>query len=142
MSISKKVFERIAREGRKFGISLIVSSQRPSELSKTVLSQCNTFIVHKLQNPEDQKYIKQVVSSATEDILNQLPVLPQQHAIIFGDAVRSPVQVKLRDVDPKPKSQNPKYIEQWIDEEKKITKEIIEKVVNNWIGIEKTENKE
>ena len=142
VSISKKVFERIAREGRKFGISLIVSSQRPSELSKTVLSQCNTFIVHKLQNPEDQKYIKQVVSSATEDILNQLPVLPQQHAIIFGDAVRSPVQVKLRDVDPKPKSQNPKYIEQWIDEEKKITKEIIEKVVNNWIGIEKTENKE
>lgn len=67
-SITKKVFERIAREGRKFGVSLIVSSQRPSELSKTILSQCNTFIVHKLQNPEDQKYIRQIVSSANEDI--------------------------------------------------------------------------
>ena len=51
-SISKKVFERIAREGRKYGLSLVVSSQRPSELSKTVLSQCNSFIVHRIQNPD------------------------------------------------------------------------------------------
>ena len=73
-SIAKKVFERIAREGRKYGISLLVSSQRPSELSKTVLSQCNSFIIHRLQNPEDQKYIRQLVSAANEDILQQLPI--------------------------------------------------------------------
>lgn len=78
------MFEKIAREGRKYGLSLIVSSQRPSELSKTILSQCNTFIVHRIQNPDDQKYIRQLVSAANEYILNQLPVLPQQHAIVMG----------------------------------------------------------
>jgi hypothetical protein len=115
-SISKKVFERIAREGRKYGISLLVSSQRPFELSKTVLSQCNSFIIHRLQNPEDQKYVRQLVSSANEDILQQLPILPQQHAIIMGDAVRTPVQVKIRTVSPTPNSNDPKFIENWLSE--------------------------
>ncbi len=134
VSIAKKVFERIAREGRKYGLSLIISSQRPSELSKTVLSQCNTFLVHRLQNPEDQKYIKQLVSSANEDILNQLPILPQQHAIIMGDAVRTPVQVKMRDVNPKPRSNNPNYIEKWLSVDK-LSKENVEKVTNHWLGL-------
>ncbi len=117
-SISKKVFERIAREGRKYGISLLVSSQRPFELSKTVLSQCNSFIIHRLQNPEDQKYVRQLVSSANEDILQQLPILPQQHAIIMGDAVRTPVQVKIKTVSPTPNSNDPKFIENWLSENK------------------------
>jgi ABC-type oligopeptide transport system ATPase subunit len=112
-SIAKKVFERIAREGRKYGISLLVSSQRPSELSKTVLSQCNSFIIHRLQNPEDQKYIRQLVSAANEDILQQLPILPQQHVIIMGDAVRTPVQAKMNTANPRPNSNNPKFIENW-----------------------------
>lgn len=73
-SIAKTVFERIAREGRKYGISLIVSSQRPSELSKTVLSQCNSFIIHRLQNPDDQKYVRGLISSANADLLDQLPI--------------------------------------------------------------------
>lgn len=129
-SITKKVFERIAREGRKFGVSLIVSSQRPSELSKTILSQCNTFIVHKLQNPEDQKYIKQIVSSANEDLLNQLPILPQQHAIIMGEAVRTPSQLRINDITSKPDSNNPKFIENWLKESNKIE---INKVVKKWL---------
>lgn len=112
-SIAKKVFERIAREGRKYGISLLVSSQRPSELSKTVLSQCNSFIIHRIQNPEDQKYIRQLVSAANEDILQQLPILPQQHVVIMGDAVRTPVQAKMNTANPRPNSNNPKFIENW-----------------------------
>lgn len=112
-SIAKRVFERIAREGRKYGISLLVSSQRPSELSKTVLSQCNSFIIHRLQNPEDQKYVRQLVSAANEDILQQLPILPQQHVVIMGDAVRTPVQAKMNTADPRPNSNNPKFIENW-----------------------------
>lgn len=112
-SIAKKVFERIAREGRKYGISLLISSQRPSELSKTVLSQCNSFIVHRLQNPEDQKYVRQLVSAANEDILQQLPILPQQHVVIMGDAVRTPVQAKMNTANPRPNSNNPKFIENW-----------------------------
>lgn len=129
-SVSKTVFERIAREGRKYGISLIVSSQRPSELSKTVLSQCNSFIIHRLQNPDDQKYIRGLVSSASADILDQLPVIPQQHAIITGDCVRVPIQVRIDDVYPTPNSQNPKYIEQWLT-----NLEIpYEDTVGRWLG--------
>lgn len=112
-SIAKQVFERIAREGRKYGISLLVSSQRPSELSKTVLSQCNSFIIHRLQNPEDQRYVRQLVSAANEDILQQLPILPQQHVVIMGDAVRTPVQAKMNTANPRPNSSNPKFIENW-----------------------------
>lgn len=115
-SISKKVFERIAREGRKYGLSLVVSSQRPSELSKTVLSQCNSFIVHRIQNPEDQQYIRKLVSSASSDVLSQLPILPQQHAIVMGDAVRTPIVVRINDASPRPNSNNPEFIENWLQE--------------------------
>ena len=59
---AREVFERIAKEGRKFGLSLVVASQRPSELSRTVLAQCNSFIVHRIQNPDDQEYFKSVIS--------------------------------------------------------------------------------
>ena len=113
-SVAKSVFERIAREGRKYGISLVVCSQRPSELSKTVLSQCNSFIIHRLQNPEDQKYVRGIVSSANSDLLEQLPIIPQQHAIITGDCVRTPVQVRIDNVTPTPNSHNPEYINQWL----------------------------
>jgi hypothetical protein len=115
-SVAKTVFERIAREGRKYGISLIVCSQRPSELSKTVLSQCNSFVIHRLQNPDDQKYIRGLISSANTDILDQLPIIPQQHAIITGDCVRTPIQVRIDDVNPTPNSHNPKYIERWLSD--------------------------
>ena len=128
-SIAKKIFERIAREGRKFGVSLIISSQRPSELSKTILSQCNTFVVHKLQNPEDQRYIRQIVSSANEDLLNQLPILPPQHAIIMGEAVRTPIQIKINEIKIKPDSNNPKIIENWLKSESEIK---IDKVIKKW----------
>lgn len=113
-SISKKVFERIAREGRKYGLSLLVSSQRPSELSKTVLSQCNSFIVHRIQNPDDQSYIRKLVSSANSEILNQLPTLPQQHVIVMGDCVRTPIVARMNDANPKPNSNNPEFIGNWI----------------------------
>ena len=113
-SISKKVFERIAREGRKYGLSLVVSSQRPSELSKTVLSQCNSFIVHRIQNPDDQSYIRKLVSSANSEILSQLPTLPQQHVIIMGDCVRTPIVARMNDAKPRPNSNNPEFISNWL----------------------------
>ena len=133
-SIAKTVFERIAREGRKYGLSLVVSSQRPSELSKTVLSQCNSFIIHRLQNPEDQKYVRGLISSANADLLEQLPIIPQQHAIITGDCVRTPIQVRIDDVNPTPNSHNPKFIENWINRNEKITDGIYKDTCNKWIG--------
>ena len=116
-SISKKVFERIAREGRKYGLSLLVSSQRPSELSKAVLSQCNSFIVHRIQNPDDQSYIRKLVSSANSEILNQLPTLAQQHVIVMGDCVRTPIVARMNDANPKPNSNNPEFIGNWLQED-------------------------
>jgi len=136
ISISKRVFERVAREGRKYGLSLIISSQRPSELSKTILSQCNTYIVHRLQNPEDQHYVRQLVSSANIDILNQLPILPQQHAIIMGDAVKSPSQVRLNDVFPRPGSDDPEYFANWLNNANDID---FRKVTEQWINNQITE---
>ena len=132
-SVSKTVFERIAREGRKYGVSLVVSSQRPSELSKTVLSQCNSFVIHRLQNPDDQKYIRGLVSSANADLLDQLPIIPQQHALVTGDCVRTPVLVRIDDVYPTPNSHNPKFIKNWLNDD------CIdyEGTINRWVGDEK-----
>jgi len=130
-SISKLVFERIAREGRKFGLSLVVSSQRPSELSKTVLSQCNSFVIHRIQNPDDQQYIRKLVSAASGEVLSQLPTLPQQFAIVMGDAVRTPVVTRINDANPIPKSDSPKIVEHWLSES--IDSNIYKDVSDRWI---------
>lgn len=135
-SVAKRVFERIAREGRKFGISLIVSSQRPSELSKTVLSQCNSFVIHRLQNPEDQKYVRGLVSSASVDILDQLPILPQRHAIVTGDCVRTPIQVRIDKVSPTPNSHDPEFIKNWLNKDNLIP---YEATCKKWIGDEESQ---
>lgn len=129
-SVAKIVFERIAREGRKYGISLVVSSQRPSELSKTVLSQCNSFVIHRLQNPDDQKYVRGLISSANADLLEQLSIIPQQHAIITGDCVRTSIQVRIDDVSPTPNSHNPQYVARWLADNSISYDEIC----NKWIG--------
>jgi DNA helicase HerA-like ATPase len=113
-SISKVVFERIAREGRKFGLSLVVSSQRPSELSRTVLSQCNSFIVHRIQNPEDQRYIQTIIPSINEDLLKQLPSLAQRTALVFGDCVRAPAQIVMNEARPLPDSKDPRFMRHWL----------------------------
>lgn len=114
-SIAQTVFERIAREGRKYGLSLVVASQRPSELSKTVLSQCNSFIVHRLQNPEDLRYFKEIVPSIYGPMLEQIPALSPQNALVLGECVPAPALVKIRDARPMPRSQDPKFYNYWVD---------------------------
>lgn len=112
-SISKLVFERIAREGRKFGLGLVVASQRPSELSKTVLSQCNSFIVHRLQNPEDLRYFREIVPGIYGQLLDQLPALAPRSALVLGECVQAPALVEMRFVDPPPRSKDPKFFKSW-----------------------------
>lgn len=112
-SISKQVFERIAREGRKFGLGLVVASQRPSELSKTVLSQCNSFIVHRLQNPEDLRYFREIVPGIYGQLLDQLPALAPRSALVLGECVQAPALVEMREVDPAPRSKNPRFFKSW-----------------------------
>jgi nicotinamide riboside kinase len=115
-SISKQVFERIAREGRKFGLGLVVASQRPSELSKTVLSQCNSFVVHRLQNPEDLRYFREIVPGIYGQLLDQLPALAPRSALVLGECVQAPALVEMRECDPVPKSKNPKFFKSWTTE--------------------------
>jgi hypothetical protein len=131
-SISREIFERIAREGRKFGLGLVVASQRPSELSKTVLSQCNSFVVHRLQNPEDLWYFKQIVPGIYEKLLDQLPALAPQHALVLGEAIRAPALVRVRDVDPAPRSKDPRFFEKWTAGTPPLPN--VEAVCENWEG--------
>lgn len=100
-----QVFERIAREGRKFGLGLVLSSQRPSELSPTVLSQCNTFLLHRISNDRDQEIVNRLVPDNLRGLLRELPSLPSQHAVLLGWASELPVLVKMNDL---PKSQQPR----------------------------------
>ena len=104
-SICCQVFERIAREGRKFGLGLVLSSQRPSELSPTVLSQCNTFLLHRISNDRDQELVQRLVPDNLRGLLRDLPSLPSQSAILLGWASELPVLVKMNDL---PRSQQPR----------------------------------
>lgn len=113
---ANKIFERIAKEGRKYGMFLLISSQRPSELSRTVLSQCSNFIVHRIQNPEDLAHIRQITPHISETVLKRLPSIPTQHALIFGHAVNLPTTFKVNTADPKPKSDNNEISKNWFRE--------------------------
>lgn len=107
------IFERIAKEGRKYGVFLLVSSQRPSELSKTVLSQCSNFIVHRIQNPEDLSHIRQITPHISDVLLRRLPSIPKQHALVFGACVNIPSLIRVTDADPRPKSDDNKICDNW-----------------------------
>ena len=108
-----KIFERIAKEGRKYGMFLLVASQRPSELSRTVLSQCSNFVVHRIQNPDDLSHIRQMTPYISESIMRRLPSLPKQHALIFGNAVNLPTTFRVREASPRPKSDDARISELW-----------------------------
>ena len=79
-----EALEKIAKEGRKFGLSLTLLSQRPSELSPTVLSQCNTFLLHRIVNDRDQELVRRLVPDNIGGLLQELPILPTRKAILLG----------------------------------------------------------
>ena len=106
-------FERIAKEGRKYGVFLLVASQRPSELSKTVLSQCSNFIIHRIQNPDDLSQIRQMTPYISKSVLERLASLPKQHALIFGNSVNIPTTFRVRDAVPLPDSDDTKIRKIW-----------------------------
>jgi len=111
-----QVFERIAREGRKFGLGLVLSSQRPSALSPTVLSQCNTFLLHRISNDRDQDLVRRLVPDNLRGMMRELPSLPSQHAILLGWASELPVLVKMNDLpeSQRPRSDDPEFWGVWI----------------------------
>ena len=105
--------QRISREGRKFGISLIISTQKPSQISKTILSQCNSYIIHKLTDYRDLEIAKNIVGANARELVEFVPILEKQHALVVGEAFTMPEIVKINPADPLPKSNDPKVIESW-----------------------------
>lgn len=110
-----EVFEKIAREGRKFGLGLVLSSQRPSELSPTVLSQCNSFLLHRISNDRDQELVHRLVPDNMHGLMRDLPVLPVRQAILLGWASELPVLVEMNELpmSQQPKSSDPDFWAVW-----------------------------
>lgn len=135
-----KVFEKIAREGRKFGLGLVLSSQRPSELSPTVLSQCNTFLLHRISNDRDQELIHRLLPDNMRGILREMPTLPSQHAVLLGWASELPILVKMRTLSKKqcPQSDDPDFWNVWVGSENRDID--WRSISSDWQNINATEN--
>jgi uncharacterized protein len=113
--LCREAFERIAREGRKFGLGLVLSSQRPSELSPTVLAQCNTFLLHRMVNDADQNLVARLVPDNVGGLLRELPSLPSRQAILLGWATPIPVLVEVDElpIEHRPRSADPDFWRVW-----------------------------
>jgi len=137
-AICCQVFEKIAREGRKFGLGLVLSSQRPSELSPTVLSQCNSYLLHRISNDRDQELVHKLVPDNLRGLLRDLPSLPSRHAILLGWASELPVLVQMNALPEgqRPKSDDPDFWTVWSGKRERETGEIaaVERTVD-WTAI-------
>ena len=130
------IFERVAREGRKFGLGLVLSSQRPSELSETVLSQCNSFLLHRITNDRDQELISRLVPDNTRGLLRELPSLPTRHCILLGIASRVPTLVEVKHLEDtqRPESDDPDFWNVWTNKEPRPID--WDKIASNWVGLD------
>lgn len=140
-STCSKIFEKIAREGRKFGLGLVLSSQRPSELSPTVLSQCNTFLLHRISNDRDQELVHRLVPDNLRGLLRDLPSLPSRNAILLGWATEMPILVQMKNLpeNKRPKSNDPKYWEYWTGNTGEVDWQLI---ANDWQDINISDEEE
>ncbi len=131
-----KVFEKIAREGRKYGLGLVLSSQRPSELSPTVLSQCNSFLLHRLSNDKDQDLVGKLVPDNLRGILRELPTLPPRNAILLGWASELPIMVRMNYLEEpyRPKSDDPKYWNVWTASDQTVNWDTVARCWQDYTG--------
>lgn len=114
---SRSSIERIAKEGRKYGISLAIISQRPSELSETIFSQCNNFIAMRLTNPDDQNYVKRLLPDSLGSVTDILPSLQSGEALLIGEATVMPSIIKVdRCGENEPSSNDIPYLKKWKNE--------------------------
>lgn len=131
----RQTFERIAREGRKFGLGLVLSSQRPSELSPTVLAQCNTFLLHRIVNDRDQELVGKLVPDNLGGLLKELPSLPSRQAILLGWAAPVPTLVEITELpeEHRPRSSDPMFWDVWTGKEERTIN--WREIVDDWTGI-------
>lgn len=129
----KESIERIAKEGRKYGISAMIVSQRPSEISETIFSQCNTFVVMRLTNPTDQSYVKRLLPDAVSSITDNLSGLEQREALVLGASIPIPTIIRVGEIPEsrRPKSNDVNFIEKWRRDWDNLDE--IDKIINGMI---------
>lgn len=125
---SKFSIERIAKEGRKYGVTLLLSSQRPSEISETIFSQCANFLAMRLTNPSDQSYVSRLLPDTLGNLCEKLPTLSAGEALLIGEAVVMPSMVKIEPCNPTPSSIDIPYYQLWKEEWKNIDFSEIKKI--------------
>lgn len=108
------IFERIAKEGRKFGVIIDLITQRPTELSETVISQCSNFLIFKINHPTDLEYIRTMVPNISADIIEKQKALQSGTCVAFGRMMKVPMIVKMPLPDPEPHSSNASIFDKWI----------------------------
>lgn len=128
--IGLKSFERIAKEGRKYGVGLVVISQRPSEVNRTVLSQCNNFVSLRLTNVDDQNVIKRLLPDNLGNIADNLSLLDIGEAIVVGDATLLPSKIRIDEPSIKPSSQTIPFWDIWANDK---SSQDLDKAVDNMI---------
>ena len=129
-SISSRTVQTIAKEGRKYGVGLLLVTQRPSELDETVLSQCGTLIALRMNNSKDRGHISSAVQDELQTMIDLLPSLRTGEGIISGEAVKIPSRVKFFKISNAPKSADPKVSEQW--QKDKPDANLYKDVIKNW----------
>lgn len=127
--ISLSIFERIAKEGRKYGLSLVVISQRPSEVNRTVLSQCSNFIAMRLTNTDDQMVIKKLLPDNLGGFGDILPILDTGEALVVGDASLLPSRIRI---DKPLKTPDSGTVDFWDEWQKDVKSNRVSNAVNNW----------
>lgn len=126
---ARKSMERIAKEGRKYGVGLAVVSQRPHELSETVLAQCGTFLCLRITNPDDQSYVKSLVPEAERGLVDILAGLGRGECMALGEAVPLPTRFKFIRPSPAPNSEDIDFYNKWKTGPDDIN---VEEIVNRW----------
>lgn len=114
-SISSRTVQMIAKEGRKYGVGLLLVTQRPSELDETVLSQCGTMVALRMNNSKDRGHIRAAVQDELQSMVDLLPSLRTGEALISGEAVKIPSRVKFFKITNAPKSSDPKPSKRWLE---------------------------
>ena len=127
--ISLDIFERIAKEGRKYGVSLVVISQRPSEVNKTLLSQCSNFVSMRLTNAEDQGVIKRLLPDSLGGFSDILPTLDTGEALVVGDASLLPSRIRIDEPQNKPNSGTVNFWDEW---QTQVKEKRLSTAVDNW----------
>ena len=125
---SKLSIERIAKEGRKYGVTLLLSSQRPSEISETIFSQCSNFLAMRLTNPSDQSYVARLLPDTLGNLCDKLPTLGAGEALLIGESVVMPSLVKVEVCEPAPSSSDIPYFQLWKEEWKSLDFDGIKKI--------------